>query len=475
VGQLIGRRIGNFEIADLIGAGAMGAVYLARHVTLGHHVAVKVMNAPLSASPQHHEQTVQRFTAEARAIAALKNNPHIIKLYDFGELDQGEFYYVMEHLEGHDLERELQRRGRFTVAEALPFLRQICDGLQAAHGQQIIHRDLKPANIFVASSQPPRVKLLDFGLSKRLDSDLRLSVSGATLGTPLFAAPEQVLGEPERIGPHTDVYGLGVIAYLMLSAQMPFDTPSGVSPLSLIRLPLERRPVPLARRKPELPAEVARVVDSCLAREPGDRPASPMAFYLELERVALAAGCVDEQALAAVRTAPGQEGEETLPLETGEGPPPPARDPSSLRVAGPEARHLTAPLAVGMRARTVALILGLGSLLLVAAIAVIWWGGGTAEPLDPAVRARAAVAADAGAAIAPDVGAAAVKADPGEQAIEVGSVRPAGIRDGSADASAASARPDARTRRRRRPRRPRRPRTKRTSQPIDSIRQPVFD
>ncbi len=276
--EWIGRQLGNFTITGLLGAGGMGAVYAGRHTILQHRVAIKVMHARLLRTDQAQE-SVKRFIAEGRALTQI-DSPHVIRLHDFGELEGGHLYYVMEHLEGHDLERELHGKLPLSIAEALPYLEQICAGLEAVHAHRIVHRDLKPANVFVLDEQPLRLKLLDFGISKRLDTAQHMTVGG--MGSPLFAAPEQALAEVDRISPRTDLYSLGVIAYELLSGKLHYDVAEDAHPYSVLMLPVHKDPVPLRERVPDVAPGVAAAVEQCLARDPDARPRSARDFLCAL-------------------------------------------------------------------------------------------------------------------------------------------------------------------------------------------------
>jgi tRNA A-37 threonylcarbamoyl transferase component Bud32 len=291
---LLGRQLGNFRVTGFIGAGAMGAVYAGEHTLLGHRVAIKVMQLD-ALGPERRQQAIARFVTEARALTEIKDTAHVIQLHDFGELDERRYYYVMEHLEGHTLEEELERRGALAPEEALPLLEPICAGLEAAHQGRVLHRDLKPTNIFV--EQPGgRVKLIDFGLAKRLGSG---TATSGGLGSPIYAPPELVLGEQERIGPASDLYSVGAILYRMLCARLPFDLPPEATALELFLLPTRTDPIPLGERRPELPAPITALVDRCLRREPSERPQSAR----ELAQLYAAALAGETIALAPARRA----------------------------------------------------------------------------------------------------------------------------------------------------------------------------
>jgi serine/threonine protein kinase len=283
------REVGNFVATELLGAGAMGTVYLGRHRLLGHEVAIKVMRPDRALDAE--SEAVQRFIREARALTRIQDTSHIVRLYDFGqvELEQDTlYYYAMEYAPGRDLERELRGRGRLDPELARSMLRQICAGLAAAHESRILHRDLKPANILVLDGEPLRLKILDFGLAKQLETQKQQTIGG--MGSPLYAAPELIQGQHERVGPWTDVYSLGVIAYRMLSGRMPFDVPEHGNLYQLIRIPIEEDPVPLSEAAPGVTEEVARAVMGCISREPGERPQTVAEARDGLERAFAAAG-----------------------------------------------------------------------------------------------------------------------------------------------------------------------------------------
>jgi serine/threonine protein kinase len=260
--SLVGHRVGNFVITGLLGRGGMGEVYLATHPEIGRQVAVKVLTVPV---PEH----AQRFLNEARVMAALRH-PNVVEVHDFGQLEHGQPYYVMELLRGPSLAETIKERAPMDPAEVLRYLEQICAGLQAAHDAGVVHRDLKPANIIVLETVPFRVKLVDFGLAKLTrpseTSDIGSTNPGMVVGTPQFLAPEQAAGEQERIGPPTDIYALGVTLHWMLSGQAPFVARS---PGSVIAQHIGTPPPPLTALHPK----VAQVVEQCLAKNPEDRPA----------------------------------------------------------------------------------------------------------------------------------------------------------------------------------------------------------
>ena len=265
--DLVGERIGNYCITSLIKRGGMGAVYLAEHPEIGRKVAIKVMFKTLD----EESRDAERFLFEARAAANIVH-PNVIDIYDFGRLEDGRPYLVMELLQGQELKEIILQHGKMTAAEVLPYLRQICAGLQAAHNEGIVHRDLKPENVFVLARKPLAVRVLDFGIAKTQTwSGATLTSTGKILGTPLVIAPEQASCESASISPRTDLYSLGVILYWMLSGEPPFPQDA---PVVLVARHILTPPRPLEEVEPSVPPEVAALVNQCLEKSPEARPAT---------------------------------------------------------------------------------------------------------------------------------------------------------------------------------------------------------
>jgi len=271
---VIGKRVGNYLIDRPLGKGGMGSVFVARHPTLGREVAVKFLDEELSS----HPELAQRFLEEAKITAQLRH-PHIVEILDFGELE-GRFYTMMELLRGEDLGSRLEKSGRISENQAIEYLRQICSGVGAAHQMGIVHRDLKPENIFVLEQQPLCIKLLDFGIAKVLSpsplaGDISQTRHGQLLGTPSHMAPEQALGHTDKISPRTDLYAIGVIGYRLLTGRQVFVHDS---PMVLLSMHVRDPIVPLLYHCPELNPELARLVETCLAKSPDERPSSAAAL-----------------------------------------------------------------------------------------------------------------------------------------------------------------------------------------------------
>jgi len=215
VGQVIASQ---FNILKKLGAGGMGAVFLAEQLGMDRHVVVKVMHPELTAgSPQ----AVERFKREAKAVAQL-NHPNIVQVYVFGQTPTGQMYLAMEYIEGRDLTAELQR-GPMDQIRALKILDQVLSALVEAHAAGIVHRDLKPDNIMLADrhGNADYVKVLDFGIAKMADpAAATLTQAGAVFGTPRYMAPEQAKGG--KVDARADLYALGVMLYEMLTGVHPF-------------------------------------------------------------------------------------------------------------------------------------------------------------------------------------------------------------------------------------------------------------
>jgi serine/threonine-protein kinase len=221
---------------------------------------------------------LKRFEREAQATAALRS-PHTVELYDFGIARDGTFYYVMEMLEGLDLQSLVFDYGVQPPERVVRLLRQACHSLYEAHRGGLVHRDIKPANIFICQygMDLDFVKVLDFGIVKQVEidgkQDSQLTQVGAISGTPAFMAPEMALGEGEIDG-RADIYALGCVAYWLLTAQTVFEKPSA---LGMIVAHTNETPMPISGRTPApVPETLERVIMQCLAKKPEDRPQTTM-------------------------------------------------------------------------------------------------------------------------------------------------------------------------------------------------------
>jgi serine/threonine protein kinase len=265
---MIGRRIGNYQIIRSLGEGGMGAVYMAEHPRIGKQVAIKVLHDRLCTDPE----VVSRFFQEARAVNEIRH-PNIVDIADFGETEDGIFYFVMELLSGRTLRERLSQGGALPVAEALAIARQVADALGAAHRVGIVHRDLKPDNIFLldeSRKETPPIKLFDFGIAKLLRSEPsspHRTAPGQVMGTLSYMAPEQMEGR--EVDARTDIYALGVVLYEMLTGDVPFQ---GQQLVEVITAVLKGKPAPPSAVLAAVPPWLDRTVLSCLEREPIRRP-----------------------------------------------------------------------------------------------------------------------------------------------------------------------------------------------------------
>jgi serine/threonine protein kinase len=203
---------GRYQIVRMLGRGAMGAVYLAYDTELHRHVAIKTPSLGKSTL------TIERFYREARSAAQLRS-PYLCPVYDVGKV--GDIHYIsMAFIDGVPLTKVMARQKFKSVDEIIAIVSKIARGLQKAHESEIVHRDLKPDNIMIEPDGEPIV--LDFGLARRVNDDVQVTLPGVIVGTPAYMSPEQVDGDPAKIGPATDIYSLGIILYQLLTGQLPF-------------------------------------------------------------------------------------------------------------------------------------------------------------------------------------------------------------------------------------------------------------
>ncbi|WP_437479304.1 serine/threonine-protein kinase [Sorangium sp. So ce1014] len=259
-----------------LGQGGMGSVWLAEHAALRTQVAVKFLRDIYV----DHPLAVVRLRREAEAAARIQS-PHVVRVFDLGLTDQGVPYILMEHLEGETLQDLVERRQRLSLDEAVSILRQTCAALAKAHESGIVHRDIKPENIFlVEGEREPFVKVLDFGIAKNtVEEAERLTLTGAILGTPHFMSPEQMAGGA-RVGPHSDLWALGVVAYFCLTGQIPF----GGATIAAVAVAIDRgSPPPPSRFAPGLPPAIDAWVLSLLEPDPARRAQSARAVLDALD------------------------------------------------------------------------------------------------------------------------------------------------------------------------------------------------
>jgi serine/threonine protein kinase/tetratricopeptide (TPR) repeat protein len=260
---LIGQNVSHYRIKDKIGAGGMGDVYRATDTKLGRDVALKTLPPDFASDPER----LSRFQREARAVAAL-NHPNVVTLYSVEECG-GEHFLTMELIEGQSLDRLIPANG-LLAERILEIAGALADALAAAHEKGILHRDLKPANVMV--TKEGRVKVLDFGLAKDVlaesPGDATLTSTGRTqagmvIGTPAYMSPEQVSGRALDI--RTDIFSLGIVLHEMATGRRPFEATSSAELVSSI---LRDTPPPVTDLRPDLPADMARVIRRCLEKDP---------------------------------------------------------------------------------------------------------------------------------------------------------------------------------------------------------------
>jgi len=255
----------------------MGVVYLAEHPVIGKKVAMKAIHPELS----KNSDVVSRFVTEAKAVNQI-GHEHIVDIADFGNTPEGEFYFVMEYLQGESLSDRLRRENRLNAGSALSITAQIADALNASHEQGIIHRDLKPENIFL-SKQGGIVdypKVLDFGLAKVTERQMQpgsviLTQEGMVFGTPEFMSPEQAQGR--ILDARSDIYSLAVILYEVLTGKLPF---SARTPMEYIQKHVMEPAIPLNERVPErkFPKGLEDVLARALKKKPDERFQSAAEF-----------------------------------------------------------------------------------------------------------------------------------------------------------------------------------------------------
>ena len=260
---MIGRTVSHYRILEKIGEGGMGTVYKAQDLALDRFVALKFLPAQLSGN----EEERQRFVHEAKAAAAL-NHPNIVTIYEIGEYE-GQVFIAMEYVDGQTLkdlissDRQPSTVHRLPISQVIDIAMQICSGLSAAHAKGIVHRDLKPANVMIGADGT--AKIVDFGLAK-LRGLTRLTKSGTTMGTAAYMPPEQALGK--EVDQRSDIWSLGVIIYEMLAGRLPFP---GDYEQAVLYAIINQEPEKLAGIRPEVKADLERIVARSLAKDPTKR------------------------------------------------------------------------------------------------------------------------------------------------------------------------------------------------------------
>jgi serine/threonine-protein kinase len=282
------REMGSYRLEERLGSGGMGEVWRASHRMLARPAAVKLVRSETLGLDR--DAALARFEREAQVTAALES-PHTVALYDYGVSEDGTIYYVMELLDGIDLDQLVKNHGALPAERVVHILRQVCASLDEAHRRGLVHRDVKPANIYLCKRalEYDFIKVLDFGLVRRhLTDDLadradNLSKMGVVIGTPAYMAPEVILGNPADA--RSDIYAVGCVAYWLLTGKQLFEMPTAQA---LLVAQASREPVPPSRRcDAKIPADIESLVLECLAKDPNNRVQSAEELVERLGRIEL--------------------------------------------------------------------------------------------------------------------------------------------------------------------------------------------
>jgi serine/threonine protein kinase len=290
------KELGSYRLVARLGKGGMGEVWRAEHRLLARSAAIKVIRQEALEDPDAIDEIRERFRREAQTLASMKSR-HTIAIFDYGMTAEGTFYYVMELLDGMDLEKLVVRYGPQPAARVVKILEQCCASLAEAHDAGLLHRDIKPPNLFIcrAADEVDVMKLLDFGIvltasdvqtgkakavAKEMGETPRLTQMGALLGTPGFMAPEQIVGM--QLDGRADIYALGCVAWWLLTGGEVFSREGGEGKLLRSHM---YEDVPVLKTATWLPDALAQVVRDCLAKEPEQRPADARALAKRLREI----------------------------------------------------------------------------------------------------------------------------------------------------------------------------------------------
>jgi eukaryotic-like serine/threonine-protein kinase len=287
---------GRYRLEARIGAGGMSTVYRATDETLQRRIAIKLMNREIATDSDQ----LERFRREARAVAQL-SHPHIVGVIDYGE-DDGRPYIVFEYVEGETLKERIRRMGPLPTTEAVAYAIEIGRALGTAHARHIVHRDVKPQNVLI--DEEGSAKVTDFGIARTLDEE-GLTADGRVLGTTDYVSPEQALGRP--VTGQSDLYSLGIVLYEMLTGEVPFK---GENQIAVAMKHVREQLPDVQRKRPEVSAALASVVDTATAKRVEDRYADDAELIADLEEVlaieTARAGSATGEVTSVLRTLPSQ-------------------------------------------------------------------------------------------------------------------------------------------------------------------------
>ena len=253
-------KLGPYRILKQLGHGGMGAVYLGLDERLGRKLALKVMLPQFAANPAAKE----RFLREARAAAQITHD-NVVTVYEADERD-GVPFIAMQFLQGYALDEFLKKKGPPTMGQILRIARETAAGLAAAHNIGLVHRDIKPGNLWLEAPNG-RIKVLDFGLARPVDSEAELTKSGAIIGTPTYMSPEQ--GRGQKVDGRTDLFSLGAVLYRLCTGKTPFE---GANVMAILTALSVDEPTPVRELNPEVPGPLAELIHQLLAKQTTDRP-----------------------------------------------------------------------------------------------------------------------------------------------------------------------------------------------------------
>jgi hypothetical protein len=289
------QELGSYRLIERLGSGGMGEVWRATHRLLARPAAIKLLR-PSAVEGPDGETAVRRFEREAQVTSKLRS-PHTVELWDFGVAGDGRFYYVMELLDGLDLDALVKRHGPLSAERAIHLLRQVCHSLAEAEAHGLVHRDIKPANILVCryGGEHDFVKVLDFGIVKvtHPTSESLVTQENVLRGTPAFIAPEQVLSGSE-IDSRADIYSVGCVAYWLLTGDLVFR---GDTPIAVMVHHAHTRPAAVSESTElPIPPQLDRLILSCLEKDPARRPQSARELARRLGEIPLSTPWTEERA-----------------------------------------------------------------------------------------------------------------------------------------------------------------------------------